>query len=192
MYLLSVLLFIFIQYLLFLKIIKKILCNEILSDRKIIEIKNISIFFVYGLDIILFGFKAYVPQPHQQFTENDPFNRMNFSETATDLINDEVLSLNDICFSEECTFVLKQRPNRRHNMEWSMYNHYPVLDCNSQWQAKINVWAGLLNGHVVGPIFLYQNLNGQRFSQLLQEQIVPRLRALGMNVSLFKMYYFIK
>ena len=67
-----------------------------------------------------------------------------------------------------------------------MYNHSPVLDCNSQYQAKINVFTGLFNGHVVGPIFLYQNLNGQRFSQLLQEQIVPRVQALGMNVSLLK------
>ena len=128
------------------------------------------------------GYTAYKPQPHQHFLDDDYFNRMTYAEVTSLLIASGQLSLDNICFSDECTVVLYRRPNRQHFQVWARQNPYAVIDCNTQYQAKLNVWAGMYNGNIVGPYFIDGNLNGARFRQLLENRIIPRLYELGMNV----------
>ena len=88
-------------------------------------------------------YHPYKLQAHQEILERDVFNRMAFSEITTELINRGLIDLVYVCFSDEATIVLKERPNRQNLREWSRFNHHPVIDCNSQYQAKVNVWAGM-------------------------------------------------
>ena len=136
------------------------------------------------------GFKAYKPQNHQEFRDNDYISRMTYAEITSELINNNDLTLDNIFFTDECTFVLKHRPNRQHYQVWGRQNPHIVLDTNTQYQAKVNVWAGMYRGNIVGPFFINGNLNGPTFRELLQNQVVPTLYRLGMNVSKFKFYFY--
>lgn len=62
-------------------------------------------------------YHPYKLQAHQEILERDVFNRMVFSETTTDLINRGLIDLTNVCFSDEATIVLKERPNRQNLLE---------------------------------------------------------------------------
>ncbi|XP_048511943.1 uncharacterized protein LOC125501088 [Athalia rosae] len=51
-----------------------------------------------------------------------------------------------------------------------------VFDINRQYQQSVNVWAGMLGTHIIGPIFIAENINGDRYSRRLQEFVVPAIR----------------
>ena len=44
---------------------------------------------------------------------------------------------------------------------------------HTQRPQKLNVWAGILGNHVIGPFFLEGNLNGEAYLDLLENQILP-------------------
>ena len=54
---------------------------------------------------------------------------------------------------------------------------------------KVNVWCGIIGGHVISPFFINGNVNGESFLQLLQQQIIPAIREI-FPVELFERVYF--
>ena len=132
------------------------------------------------------GYKAYKLQNHQEFRNNDDENRLTFVGVIMNEIGERRLNVErDLCVSDECTIYLRDCPNRQNVREWSRVNHHPVNDCRTQYQRKVNVWAGLFRGQVVGPFFIDGNLNGPGFVRLIQDTVIPGLRRLGMDVSNF-------
>ena len=131
------------------------------------------------------NYKPYKLRPVQELKNDDPFRRLTFCEQVIELIRLGILRTRNLCVTDECTIYLKIRPNQQNCREWSRENHHPILDCNTQYQQKVNVWAGLYKGQVVGPFFIPGNLNGQGFSELLHQSIIPALIAIGVDVSKF-------
>lgn len=41
---------------------------------------------------------------------------------------------------------------------------------------KINPWAGIIGITIIGPFVIDNNLNGQKYEQILRNQIVPLLQ----------------
>lgn len=56
-----------------------------------------------------------------------------------------------------------------------------VREGHSQHPLKINVWAGILGNHIVGPIFYEDNLTGEMYLNMLQEVIVPTIIDIAEN-----------
>lgn len=55
-------------------------------------------------------------------------------------------------------------------------NSHVIREVHTQFPQKINVWAGTLGwlgNHFVGPIFIDQNLAGELYLDMLQNQIYP-------------------
>ena len=42
-----------------------------------------------------------------------------------------------------------------------------------QFRQKINVWAGIFGGEIVGPIFIEENLTGELYLNILENVIDP-------------------
>lgn len=52
---------------------------------------------------------------------------------------------------------------------------------HTQYQQKLNVWAGILDGRIFGPYFFEGNLTGQMYLNFLREELVPALAQLYPN-----------
>jgi len=56
-----------------------------------------------------------------------------------------------------------------------------MRDNKSQYPDKVNVWAGIIEDHLICPFFFYENLNSEMCKTMLIEQIIPAIRNLFLN-----------
>uniref|UniRef100_V5G0A7 Transposable element Tc3 transposase n=1 Tax=Anoplophora glabripennis TaxID=217634 RepID=V5G0A7_ANOGL len=83
--------------------------------------------------------------------------------------------LYNTCFSDECTFMLNGEVNRHNCRYWSDTNPHLIREFHTQTPQKLNVWAGILGDHLVGPFFIQGNLDGNTYLELLESTIDPRI-----------------
>lgn len=50
-----------------------------------------------------------------------------------------------------------------------------VPDFHTQHLQKLNVWAGLIGRHIIGPFFFEDNLNAEKYLSMLRLQIIPSI-----------------
>lgn len=122
----------------------------------------------------------YKLQHVQELIDGDSDRRLQFCEQMLHMLNRNVISSADILFSDESTFLLNGEVNRQNCRYWAEENPHWMRQSHTQRPQKINVWAGIVGDHVVGPIFI-ENLNGARYLDMLREQVVPTLAELFPN-----------
>ena len=49
-----------------------------------------------------------------------------------------------------------------------------MRDDETQYLAKVNVWAGIIGEHLIGPFFFAKNLNAEAYEIMLIQQIYTR------------------
>lgn len=121
-------------------------------------------------------FHPYKLKHVHELNEDDPDRRVQFCELMTDRLNINEDLVSHICFSDECTFFLNGFVNRQNVRYWSDENPRIVREVHSQYPQKLNVWAGILGNHIVGPIFINGNLNGEEYLNMLRNYIQPRIQ----------------
>ena len=117
-------------------------------------------------------------QRHQELRNNDTERRSEFCNSMLQELDFNANMLQNICFTDESKFVLKQGPNRQNNRFWATSPPTQCIPIYSQYQQKINVWAGMYGTDIIGPFFYEENLTGPRYLQLLQQQIIPAIEAI--------------
>lgn len=150
--------------------------NPFACLRTIAEIVGVSKSSVYKV-LHREGLKPYKPSRHQKLLQNDYQRRMIFCEIMMERINNNQNFLRDICFSDECTIYLTGTPNRQNLRYWGREKPDFVLETNTQFIQKLNVWVGLMNNRIVGPFFFEGNLNGQQYREYLEDIITPVIQA---------------
>jgi hypothetical protein len=90
--------------------------------------------------------------------------------------------LQNVLFTDESSFPLHGHHNPSVVRYWSRENKHLSVPLRTQYPQKVNVWAGILGNNIVGPFFINGNLNGERYLQLLQQQILPAIRNLNVNL----------
>lgn len=85
--------------------------------------------------------------------------------------------LKTILWMDEASFTRDGITNCRNLHRWCPKGENPKLKRPSTFQVKftINVWAGLIDDLLIGPLILPQTLNGERFLELLQDQLPQQL-----------------
>lgn len=79
--------------------------------------------------------------------------------------------LSKILWTDESTFK-KDNFMNMHNLHcWSLANPHAIREDRSQYQFKINLWCGIINGQVVGPIEIPGAFNGQHYLELLRDEL---------------------
>lgn len=124
-------------------------------------------------------FHPYKIHLHHKMNEDDSDRRLEFCENMMERIvqNPNFQSL--IVFSDESTFQLNGEVNRHNCRYWSNENPHWLRESHTQYPQKLNVWAGLFRDQMIGPFFIDGNLNGPKYLQLLQEEIVPSLQEIA-------------
>ena len=70
--------------------------------------------------------------------------------------------------------------NTQNVREYAPIGQAPEFNFNvNMSRQKLTVWLGLCgNGQVIGPFFFERNVNGVRYLQMLNDNVVPQLQAL--------------
>ncbi|CAH1110991.1 unnamed protein product [Psylliodes chrysocephalus] len=79
----------------------------------------------------------------------------------------------NVCFSDECTFSLNGEVNRHNCRICSDTNPHVFREAYTQYPEKLNVWVGILGDHLIGPLFIPGNLNGEIYLEMLENAIDP-------------------
>lgn len=114
----------------------------------------------------------------QELSEDDFDRRIEFCAEMMERFNQDNTFFNRIVFSDEATFQLNGTVNRHNCRYWSDENPHWMRESHTQYPQKINVWAGILNHKIIGPFFLDENVNAERYLYLLQTQVLPAIRNL--------------
>lgn len=89
--------------------------------------------------------------------------------------------MSNIIFTDEATFTTGGSFNRKNKHFWSRENPRAVQEVRVQGRRSLHVWCGLLGNRVIGPIFFDGNLTGQKYYDLLQNEIEGYLEELPVN-----------
>lgn len=117
----------------------------------------------------------------QELTEDDPDRRVQFCEEIMNKLDRNVVSLDSIVFSDESTFTLNGELNRQNCRYWSAENPHWIRETHTQYPQKVNVWAGIIGDHIIGPIFIEGNLTAAKYLNILRDEVVPALANLYPN-----------
>lgn len=83
---------------------------------------------------------------------------------------------NKIVWTDESVFSTGLKFNRKNSHIWAQENPRSTRQVKRSGRSSVNVWCGILNDTVIGPIFFDGSLNGERYFNLVQEvtQNLPR------------------
>lgn len=87
-----------------------------------------------------------------------------------------------ILWMDEARFTHTGITNFRNLHTWAHDNPYLVRPSNFQDQFSINVWAAVLDDQLIGPVFLPNTLNADRFLLLLRDELPELLEDVMLDV----------
>ena len=112
----------------------------------------------------------------QELVAHDFDRRVEFCEIMMQKIDEHPEFINKIVFSDEATFLLDGAVNRHNCRYWSDINPHWMRETNSQYPQKLNVWAGIVGTHIIGPFFIDGTLTAEKYLTMLRDDIVPSIR----------------
>lgn len=127
------------------------------------------------------GYHCFKVQTTQELFPEDNFRRMEFCEIMLNRQNENEHFLENIVFCDESSFSLHKKHNPSVTRYYSKKNKHLSVAVRTQRPQKLNVWTGMLGDHIIGPFFIDGNLNGRKYLQLLQNEVIPSIRRLPIN-----------
>ncbi|KAF2345926.1 Protein of unknown function DUF4817 [Trinorchestia longiramus] len=127
--------------------------------------------------IITLDLKWYLYKMHvrNKLLDNDLPWLLNFAQW---FLQRNVRFVDDIVVGDVAVFHLNGRVNNHNVRTDAPKNQHPNFNSDvGISREKVSVWMELCgNGHVIGPYFYNNNLNGVEYLVLINNRIVPRLR----------------
>lgn len=117
------------------------------------------------------GLHPYHLQRIQHLREGDEGRRLEFCRWL--IANRRVIPL--ILFTDEATFTRDGINNTRNSHQWSDENPHAFVETHFQERFSVNVWCGMIDNHLLGPVILPHRLTGPRYLQFLENELPPLL-----------------
>lgn len=126
-------------------------------------------------------FHPYKMMSVQQLHDDDCDRRLEFCDWFLEKKRLQPHFQNYILFSDEASFYLNGLVNRQNYRYWSDNNPCWAEDRRGQINPKVNVWCGIFNNRVIGPVFIEGNLTATRYLTLLRNQLENFIDELPLN-----------
>lgn len=107
----------------------------------------------------------------QAVTPNDMQQRVLFCRWAIGMIAHDADFFKYVLFSDESTFKNNGELNTHNCHYWSDANPYWHRQVDNQHRWSVMVWCGIVNGYLIGPYFLEENMNRHVFLELLRDHL---------------------
>ncbi|XP_045448380.1 uncharacterized protein LOC123656764 [Melitaea cinxia] len=90
--------------------------------------------------------------------------------------------LNKILWSDESTLKRDGYMNLHNLHEWHLENPHLMREDRSQYRFKINMWTGILNGKIIGPFELPENLTGEVYLDFIENHLPNLLEDVSLDI----------
>lgn len=117
----------------------------------------------------------------QNLLPDDLPRRREFSEWFLQQTTNDAFFPRMVIWTDEATFTRAGIFNQHNAHIWQHENPHAVRDSHFQYQFSCNVWMGLCNDSLIGPIFLPTRLNGPAFLHFLENDFQPILDDMPLN-----------
>lgn len=87
-----------------------------------------------------------------------------------------------VLFSDEACFTREGVVNTHNAHMWSSENPHITVSSKVQHRFSINIWAGILGDHLLGPYLLPERLNGAKYLVFLQHVLPDLLQGIPATV----------
>lgn len=140
--------------------------NPQASTRQAARRFNVSQYFIWKL-VNTSGMYPYHFQRVQDIVLADYRPRRQFCEWLLENLHHNIL------WSDEATFTRIGLFNVHNEHWWSARGRNPHVTRRDAFQVRfsVNVWAGIINDKVIGPIFINDRLTGPRYLELLKNEV---------------------
>jgi len=117
-------------------------------------------------------------KPHyvQALYPDDLDRRHEFAEKMIEWHETHPDLFDNILWSDEAIFHVGGFVNRHNSHYWSENDPLITIE-KRQGQPKVTVWCGMTSSAVLGPFFIRDTMNGERYLNLLSESIYPEISA---------------
>lgn len=119
-------------------------------------------------------FHPYKVQIVQKLYNEDLASRLDFAATELDRIRLDPTHLVRILFSDEAHFHLDGGVNRHNHRYWSQENPRWISE-QGLHSPRTTVWAAIGEPGVIGPFFFDENVNSERYLDMLQNFFWPKV-----------------
>lgn len=79
--------------------------------------------------------------------------------------------LNNILWSDESSFKKDGFLNLHNVHEWNINNPHGIREEKNQYQFKVNMWTGIINGRIIGPSEFPEALTGHTYLRFLRRNL---------------------
>jgi len=112
----------------------------------------------------------------------DYLPRLNFCEWFVRQVIENPAFALLILFTDESCFTRDGIINVHNQHVWAEENPHAIVVTNNQRQFSVNVWAGMIGNHLLGPYFFPHRLTGERYLEFLQRELAILLEDIPLNV----------
>lgn len=98
--------------------------------------------------------------------------------------------IRNILFTDEATFSRNGITNHHNEHIWADENPHAKKTTHHQRTFKVNVWAGIVDNNLIGPVFLPNNLNGHNYLHFLENDLQGYLE--DVNIAIRQNMWFLQ
>ena len=121
-----------------------------------------------------YHYHAYHVHLHQGLLQQDYARRMDFCNWMLPQLVANQDFLQSVLFTDEANFSRDGVVNIHNAHYWSPVNPHWLREARHQERWSVNVWCGVYNDTVVGPIFYDGALTARRYLELILQQVVTQ------------------
>lgn len=117
------------------------------------------------------GLYPYHHQPIHGLLERDYQQRVDFCRWILTKERENNGFVAKVLFTDEATFTNNGMVNIHNTHTWAVENPHATTTRGHQERFAINVWAGILGDHLIGPFMLPLRLTGNVYTTFLQDNL---------------------
>lgn len=118
-----------------------------------------------------YGYHPYHIQRVQALLPRDYPLRVQFCQTMLQKHREDPNFINMVLWSDESTFKRDGFMNMHNLHSYALENPHLMREDRSQYQFKVNLWTGILDGKIIGPFELPETLNGPSYLHFLENEL---------------------
>lgn len=118
-----------------------------------------------------YKYKPYSILPVQLLTENNFADRRDFCREMIERAENDNNFLKNLFWTDESSFSTAGLFNRKNAHYWATENPHIIKKIKTQGYNTVNVWCGIHQNTIVGPVFINGSLNAVRYLNILQGEV---------------------
>lgn len=136
------------------------------SIRSVVKELNVPFSYVWRL-LKRHKWHPYSLHGCQALLPTDLQRRLDFCNWALNQHTENPRFLRNVIWTDECRFSQDKDINSQNDHYWSTNNPMTVKEIQNQKRFSVNVWCGIWNTQIIGPIMYSNSLTGERYHDMI-------------------------